>query len=597
MSKLLFFGLSFIVILSLFSNIYSVGAVSWISGFGYRKSHVINALSGAGTNYQVMITTYYGTGSDSVGNVYLNNKTQTDFDDVRFTKSDGTTSLDYYRESYVASTSALFWVELADNITSSSSTIYLYYGNATCATTSNGEDTFQFFDDFDDASLNATKWVKSGTVTEGSGYATIYDSSYIWQNTTICASFNRAVALRMNAYTSTTAVAYPQWGFTDINGNQEAKIVANFYGYWTYSNPTLYNTANLTGMTTMATYDITWNTSRCVYYQNGYLVANHALSPTNMFVQGRNYGAGTKYVYIDFAFVRKWVFPEPTQSTWGSEETAPSFHAAESWSLKLYNFTWYLAETWLGKLYNFSWYQAELWNLLLRNSTWFTAESWLLNLYNFSWSTAESWIGNLYNFSWYPVETFLGTLYNFTWYNAEAWLLNLYNYTWYSAETWTLLLQTRDWFAAETWNILLQTRDWFTSELWEGLLRNSTFMNVESWNGNLTTIIWNLVEEWTGRLYNFTWYSAESWIGELLTRNWFTSESWLGLLRNSTFMNVESWNGLLVGRLWFAVETFTGMLYGFVHDYLVYVGIGLGVAALGMVIVYSINDERKKRKI
>ena len=33
----------------------------WLSGWSYRKSHVIEAASGAGTNYQVKITAHYGS--------------------------------------------------------------------------------------------------------------------------------------------------------------------------------------------------------------------------------------------------------------------------------------------------------------------------------------------------------------------------------------------------------------------------------------------------------------------------------------------------------------------------------------------------------
>jgi hypothetical protein len=73
-------------------------AESWLTGWGYRKSHVINNATGAGTDYQVKVTVYYGSGSDSAGNVYLDGKCRTDFGDVRFTDDDGSTLLDYWLE-------------------------------------------------------------------------------------------------------------------------------------------------------------------------------------------------------------------------------------------------------------------------------------------------------------------------------------------------------------------------------------------------------------------------------------------------------------------------------------------------------------------
>ena len=142
----------------------------WLTGWGYRKRHVINAAAGAGTNYQIRITVYYGTGTDSGENVYLNNHSRTDFGDVRFTAADHITLLDYWMESYTTSTSAVFWVEVADDLSTTAQTIYMYYGNSTVTTTSNGSATFMLYEDWDGTptgwtSYNGANWV-SGTYTD-----------------------------------------------------------------------------------------------------------------------------------------------------------------------------------------------------------------------------------------------------------------------------------------------------------------------------------------------------------------------------------------------------------------------------------------------
>jgi hypothetical protein len=82
-----------------------------------------------------------------------------DFGDVRFTDSDGTTLLDYWMEKKVVGDYAVFWVKMP-NIPASpnNSTIYIYYSNPDATTTSDGEKTFMFFDDFEGSSLNVTKW-------------------------------------------------------------------------------------------------------------------------------------------------------------------------------------------------------------------------------------------------------------------------------------------------------------------------------------------------------------------------------------------------------------------------------------------------------
>ncbi|MEM3697109.1 MAG: hypothetical protein QXQ94_06380, partial [Candidatus Bathyarchaeia archaeon] len=79
--------------------------MGWLSGWSYRKSHVINSASGAGTNYQVRVKAHYGSGTDNGENVYLNSHCRTDFGDVRFTDDDGETVLDYWMESKTVNSS------------------------------------------------------------------------------------------------------------------------------------------------------------------------------------------------------------------------------------------------------------------------------------------------------------------------------------------------------------------------------------------------------------------------------------------------------------------------------------------------------------
>jgi hypothetical protein len=128
---------------------------NWLSGWSYRKSHVINSASGAGTGYQVKITVHYNTGTDTGGDVYLNSHSKTDFSDIRFTNNAGDTLLGYWLEQKTDSNNAIFWVKVNDDLSSSPATIYVYYGNSGASSASNGDSTFLFFDDF---SGNLSKW-------------------------------------------------------------------------------------------------------------------------------------------------------------------------------------------------------------------------------------------------------------------------------------------------------------------------------------------------------------------------------------------------------------------------------------------------------
>jgi hypothetical protein len=151
-----------LIISMTFSTFYisNVKGDNWLGGYSYRKYHVINPSVGAGTNYQVNVTVHYGSGIDSGADVYLNGKCRSDFGDIRFTKVDGTTLLDYWIESKTNGVNATFWVEIADDLSSVSRTIYLYYGNSGVTSTSNGDNTFIFFDDFE---TNLNKWTTYGS--------------------------------------------------------------------------------------------------------------------------------------------------------------------------------------------------------------------------------------------------------------------------------------------------------------------------------------------------------------------------------------------------------------------------------------------------
>jgi len=114
------------------------------------------------------------SGEDSGEDVWLNEHCKTDFSDIRFTRSDGTTLLDYWMEEKIDSEYAIFWVKIPDDLSSSDVTIYIYYGKSDATYTNptqHGENTFLFFDDFEGTSLDTDKWVtRQGSIgVDGNG--------------------------------------------------------------------------------------------------------------------------------------------------------------------------------------------------------------------------------------------------------------------------------------------------------------------------------------------------------------------------------------------------------------------------------------------
>ncbi len=78
---------------------------------------------------------------------------QADFDDIRFTLSDGVTQTEHFIESYTASTEAVVWVKVPTLATSTSEQVYMYYGEGTVSDAS-ATTTFSFMDNFEDGNIS-----------------------------------------------------------------------------------------------------------------------------------------------------------------------------------------------------------------------------------------------------------------------------------------------------------------------------------------------------------------------------------------------------------------------------------------------------------
>jgi len=129
---------------------------------------VTNNIASDLTNFQVRVPVTYDADM------------QVDFDDIRFTTNDGTTLVDYWLETKIDSTSAVFWVEVPSIPASASTLLYMQYGNSTVSSASSADDTFIFIDEFSGPSL-AANWTE---VTTG-GASTGTFSSGQWTKTCV----------------------------------------------------------------------------------------------------------------------------------------------------------------------------------------------------------------------------------------------------------------------------------------------------------------------------------------------------------------------------------------------------------------------------
>jgi len=140
------------------SVVLDLGGGAWYNTNWLKRAPITITNTGSAlSDYQVKIIIHYDADMKS------------DFSDIRFTTDDGTTEIPYWIESKTDRQEAVVWVKVPSIAASGNTTIYIYYGNPSATTASNGENTFVFFDDFEPES---DKWSGSSTTSDVS-YSTI----------------------------------------------------------------------------------------------------------------------------------------------------------------------------------------------------------------------------------------------------------------------------------------------------------------------------------------------------------------------------------------------------------------------------------------
>lgn len=275
---------------------------------------------------------------------------QADFDDIRFTSSDQVTALDFWLESKTDSSSAVFFVEIPSIPSSSTATIYLYYGNSGASSASNINNTFIAGDNFDGPSLDA-EWTQvstggssAGTFSTGKWTKTCSGECDWWSSTDMDAGIyitDPSPSATWEAVTYLSASSSPTSSHVGIMLYQALRDGISFGKY--FSGSTIYS-AELTGSGNLCTIS---NTSAASYLKIRKTSGNGAgVNNTYNFFRGDNSGtwtqcasytatdimtkvglfvkdwsSGTTSGTFDFFFVRKYASTEPTVSI-GSEQTA-----------------------------------------------------------------------------------------------------------------------------------------------------------------------------------------------------------------------------------------------------------------------------------
>lgn len=322
----------------------------WLTGFQWRKSHIINGSSyGDLTDYAIRVNVHRSAGVDVGEDVYIGDYCQPDFGDCRFTDN-LSIALDYFLYNQTSDL-AQFWVEIAFIPEyPGNATIYLYFGNSTATTTSNAQasSVHSHGDDFNDQSMNVTLWeiykqsAVHGVVSENiDGFLQCRSVvgnglGYVSVNNNLVSGVEISVFVNVSAVGSNSLVIssvhdndYPNW---ENNGENYVVMLDNGSDRFIVKR-------RLSGVKTTR-FQQTWNRSTGDNYLRMRLYdgdikfiegdyerfsESYALPSYNMYfyivtIVETDYSNSHEF---DSFFIREYVEPEPKHfSVWGSMETS-----------------------------------------------------------------------------------------------------------------------------------------------------------------------------------------------------------------------------------------------------------------------------------
>ena len=327
----------------------------WDFGFKFRRPvSISNPAAKTLDGYQLFMS------------IPCNPKMNADFSDLRFAQYNSSSAqnkeLPYWIENKTDGVGATVWVKSDSIKDSGTSTMYMYYGNSTAATASNGDLTFEYFDDFESGNLkngwtfwnpgandgysltDRPGWLRIKVVGDSDSWETVNTAPFMyWTQPNPGTNFvvqaredgagvgatNRhsllAYIISLNlgreakgywgAYMSTTSCKFEADGFRGTIGDPGAPV---HYIRFRKADNTLYYdwSADWTNWTNTGSYNL-------------------PSAPGYWGVGGKSWGGGGSFnADFDYFFVRKYASPEPSW-TMGDEELPFKFVSMSASPAKL----------------------------------------------------------------------------------------------------------------------------------------------------------------------------------------------------------------------------------------------------------------------
>ncbi|MFH1823581.1 MAG: DUF2341 domain-containing protein [archaeon] len=316
------------------------GGSSWLDGWSYRKKHtLIGSGLGNQNNYQVKFKVYNTNGFDSGENVYLGSNIQAGYQDLRFTNELGTVLglLDYWIEQ-INPDHAVVWVEV-DNI-GINKEIYIYYGNTNAVSTSNGIETWNYFEDFE--TWNNWKNYSSGGCVQNIdffGFGVLEkiisnDPNGCYKNIPLSMSDFRFLGRKYRPNTGSGG-SYDRFGFEDATFNGYTFYIAGKVsgsGYFGFERREAGSSKQTYSLTLAHPYD-NWYIEELTKADSSFLATEYDddhveignVQEKDSKFKKKDFDTltvrGGYNYYLDWLAIGNFVNPEPSHGTWNLEET------------------------------------------------------------------------------------------------------------------------------------------------------------------------------------------------------------------------------------------------------------------------------------
>lgn len=300
-----------------------------ISQWMYRIPITITEQSGNDlTDYQVLV---------NINTLSLINagKMKSDGGDIRFFDSDGVTSLSYWIESGLGTSTTRIWVKIPSIPADGQKTIYMLYGNQQASSRSDATSVFDFYGDFDDADIS--NWYSVyATIT-----ATVFNGENVLKLVPVSPTNFKHIAVPIDCNLAlenyiVEARIYDNnpagsvfVHFKDDDNWWGIELYAYKHIFRPYINNVdkrwVYTTSGPTPSDTWYLIRVDVMPNRVITYIDGTKVADWTISSQYQFtgyskvgfVEHRGFGP----LYADWIRVRRYTDPEPSV-TIGSEEEA-----------------------------------------------------------------------------------------------------------------------------------------------------------------------------------------------------------------------------------------------------------------------------------